>query len=119
MRSRHEKPCSSRPRRRGSFAVLRLSVRWLRVTIAPSSPRPSTWQILPCGNGCSALELLQIIIGAGHIREMITVKQAGPVAAGDLLEVGQHGSGDRSTMELVLRHGSQQGPQVTFDTISL
>ena len=48
-------PCSSRPRRRGSFAVPRPSMRWSRATMSPPSPPPSTWRILPCANGCSAL----------------------------------------------------------------
>ena len=38
-----------------------------------------------------AKELLQIMMGAGDIRAMITVKHARPIAPGDLLEVGQHG----------------------------
>ena len=54
-----------------------------------------------------AKELLQIIMGAGYIRAMITVKHTGPIAPGDLLEVGQHGGESRGTA-VVLRHGPQQ-----------
>jgi hypothetical protein len=64
-------------------------------------------------------ELLQIVIGAGHISERVTVKQAGPVAAGDLLEMGQHDGESRGTAVLVFRHGPEQRSQGTFDSVAI
>jgi hypothetical protein len=67
----------------------------------------------------SAKELLQIIIGAGYIRVIITVKQARPIAPGDLLAVGQHGGERGGTAVVVLHHGSQQRAQLTFDRVAI
>jgi hypothetical protein len=67
----------------------------------------------------SAKELLQIIIGSGDIGAMRTVKQAGPIAPGDLLEVGQHGGESRGTAVVVFRHGPHQRAQMTFDRVAI
>ena len=53
-RSRPEQPCASRPRRRGSCAGHKPSMRWSRVHPSPPSPPPAMWRMLPGAHGCSA-----------------------------------------------------------------
>jgi hypothetical protein len=64
-------------------------------------------------------EWLQIVIGARESSDMIAVQQAEPVAAGDLVAVGQHGGEGWGVAFLVFRHGSEQGLQVTFDPVPI
>jgi hypothetical protein len=54
-----------------------------------------------------AKALLASVIGAGDISERGTVQQARAVAAGDLVEVGQHTGEARCTAVLRFRHGPE------------
>jgi hypothetical protein len=63
--------------------------------------------------------LLQLVLGTRPIRELITVQQAGPVAPGDLLEVGQHGGEGWRTVVVGLRHGPEPRAQTTCARVAI
>jgi hypothetical protein len=58
-------------------------------------------------------KLLQIIIGAGEIRDAIAVEQPGPITAADLEKVVD-GRGKRARFGVVPRHGTEQPLQAPF-----
>jgi hypothetical protein len=64
-------------------------------------------------------ELLQLVIGPGQISDMRAVKQAWPVAVGDLSDVGQHGGKSRRAAVLVPRHGTEQGSESPPDAVGI
>jgi hypothetical protein len=60
-----------------------------------------------------AKKLFQIIIGAGQIRDTITVKETRPIALRDFVEVSQSwGKGAR--LGPVTGHGAQESAQASF-----
>jgi hypothetical protein len=66
-----------------------------------------------------AKELLQSIIGPREVRDLIAMKQTGPVALCHFAEVREHGSQSGTAQLLVTRHGPQQGPQVALDASTI
>jgi hypothetical protein len=58
-------------------------------------------------------KLLQVIIGAGEIGDAIAVKQARPVATGDLAEVPECG-GQRARSGLLACHGPKEPLHTLF-----
>ena len=62
-----------------------------------------------------AKELLQIIMGPREVRNLIAMKETGPVALGHFAEMREHGSQSGTTQLLVTRHGPQQRSQVALD----
>ena len=66
-----------------------------------------------------AKKLLESVIGAGESRNRVAVPQARPIAVGHLLEVGHHGREERGAAVLAGRHGAEQRPHVTFNTVTI